>query len=104
MAKRKLIDVTTPLGYSVVLTRDRWREIVKFKHPSMSGRESDVRICLENPDIIRESAKDPDVHVYYLQRGRTYITVVAAPADGHRFVVTAYLSNRLKQGTNLWTK
>src|SRR5437899_843676 len=31
MAKRVVFVVTTPLGYDVVLTRNRWREIVRQK-------------------------------------------------------------------------
>jgi hypothetical protein len=28
--------VDTPLGYRVVLSRDRWYEIVRFKHPAVT--------------------------------------------------------------------
>jgi len=72
MAKKVLIDATTPLGYRVVLTRDRWREIVRFKHPAVAAYEQQILKCLETPDAIRASVKDADVHVYYLQTGRTY--------------------------------
>ena len=106
MAKRTLIDVQSPLGYRVVLTRDRWREIVRFKHPAVARYESQIRECLERPDIVRASSKDPDVHVYYLQVGRTYLCVVAAPQNSEEryFVVTAYSTKRIKQGDDLWTK
>ena len=65
MAKRLIFSEVTPLGYRVILTRARWREIVRFKHPAMSGHEDDVRQCVADPDVIRESAKDPNVHLYY---------------------------------------
>jgi hypothetical protein len=73
MAEKILIDATTPLGYRIVLTRNRWREIVRFKHPAVARYEQEIRECLEAPDLIRASAKDPDVHVYYLKTGRTYL-------------------------------
>jgi len=105
MAKKAQIETTTPLGYHVVLTRNRWREIVRFKHPAVASYQGAVRECLECPDVIRASAKDPDVHVYYLQVGRNYLCVVAAPQnDGSYFVVTIYLTKRIKQGDELWTK
>jgi hypothetical protein len=105
MAKRILVQATTPLGYVVVLTRDRWREIVRFKHPAVESHQAAIRECLESPDVIRASAKDPDVHVYYSQVGRNYLCVVAAPQrDGRYFVVTIYLTKRIKQGDELWTK
>ncbi len=36
-AKRFLFDVVTPLGDRVVLTRDRWREIVNCLRASRTG-------------------------------------------------------------------
>src|SRR3954470_4550490 len=66
MAKARRVFVeTTPLAYRVVLTRDRWREIVRFKHPALAGHEADVRDCVRDPEVIRASAKDPNVHLYY---------------------------------------
>jgi hypothetical protein len=70
MAER-VIDVITPLKYRVVLSRNRWREIVRFKHPAVARYQDKIRTCLEDPDIVRASA---------------------------------FLTKRLKQGDDLWTK
>jgi hypothetical protein len=43
MAKRRIFSEITPIGHRVILTRDRWREIVRFKHSALAGREVDVR-------------------------------------------------------------
>jgi hypothetical protein len=105
MAKRILLKALTPLGYQVVLARDRWREIVRFKHPAVASHQQAVRACLENPEVIRASAKDREVHVYYLQIGRSYLCVVVAPQIRDRyFVVTIYLTKRIKPGDELWTR
>jgi len=89
--RRRLFTVRTPLGYRVFLDRNRRRQIVRFKHPAMAGRDKDVRTCLESPAVVRESAKEPEVHMYY------------APAGGdERFVVTAYLAKNIKKGKLLW--
>lgn len=104
MAQRRIFTVTTPLGYRVFLTRDRWREITRFKHPAMAGREKNVRECLESPVAICESEKDEDVHLYYKLTRDVYICVVVAPAaTGERFVVTAYFTKRIKKGKQIWT-
>ena len=63
MAQRLLFAEQTPLGYRVVVTRNRWREIVRYKHPRMAGQESLVRASLRDPDVVRESVKDPKVHM-----------------------------------------
>ncbi len=79
MAKRQVFTVTTPLGYRVRLTRDRWRQIIRFKHPALEGCSDLVRKCLASPSLVRESAKDPDVHLYYNERNDEYICVRQAP-------------------------
>ena len=105
MAKKLVFAERTPLGYRVVLTRDRWREIVRFKHPALAGNEAAVRECLRDPELVRESLKDADVHLFYRRTERTYLCVVTAGDKAvDRFVVTAYFTKNIKKGTDLWTK
>jgi hypothetical protein len=105
MAKRLLFRVTTPLGYRVQLTRDRWREILRFKHPALKGHEKDVEECLADPDIVRSSLKDPDVHIYYRVSPKGYVCAVVSGVDNQdRFVITAYFTKKPKQGNELWIK
>jgi len=59
MARRLVFAVDTPLGYRVVLTRNRWREIVRYKHPALAGHEKPVRHCIEEPDVIRAAPRMP---------------------------------------------
>jgi hypothetical protein len=103
MARRRVFTVLTPLGYRVVLSRDRWRHILRYKHPALAGREKEVRACLESPILVRESVKEPDVHLFYIPSDAVYLCVVVAPADAdERFVVTAYFTKNIKQGKELW--
>lgn len=105
MPRRLIFTVTTTLGYRVSLSRDRWREIIRYKHPAMAGNEQAVRACLAGPRIIRESVKDPEVHLYYAPLGQAYLCVVVAPQNkGDRFVVTVYFTKNIKKGKELWTK
>jgi hypothetical protein len=105
MAKRTIFSETTPLDERVVLTRDRWREIIRFKHPALRGHEEDVRECVRDPDCIRESAKNTTVHLHYRKMESGYVCVVVAGDDvDDRFVVTAYFTKSLKQGNDLWTR
>ncbi len=105
MGKKVFFAETTPLGHRVVLTRDRWREITRFKHPALTGHEAKVRECLRDPEVIRESAKDPEVHLYYYATATGYICAVVGGADPQaRFLITAYFTKTIKRGHNLWTK
>jgi hypothetical protein len=103
MATRQIFSLQTPLKYRVSLSRDRWRQIISHKHPALAGHEAQVRSCLAYPVIVRASAKDPEVHLYYVPSGEVYLCVVTAPTDGQeRFVVTAYFTKNIKKGKELW--
>jgi hypothetical protein len=47
--KRRIFSEGTPLGHRVQLTRDRWREIVRFKHPALAGHEAEIQDCVRDP-------------------------------------------------------
>ena len=106
MPKKRLLFVeTTPLGHQISLSRDRWREIVRFKHPAMGGHESEVQQCLSDPDVICASAKNPDVHLYYRAGTKGFVCVVVGGDDpAKRFIITAYFTRAQKKGQILWTK
>jgi hypothetical protein len=104
MAHRVIFTVVSPLGYRVSLSRDRWREIVRYKHPALGGNVAAVRRCVENPKLIRQSAKDSLVHLYYAPVGKVHLCVVVAlENEKDRFVVTAYFTRNIKEGKELWT-
>jgi hypothetical protein len=70
----------------------------------LAGHEQEVRACLASPQVIRESAKDAEVHLYYTPAGAVYLCVVVTPADEVEwFVVTAYFTKSIKKGNELWT-
>ncbi len=101
--RRRIFTVQTPLGNRVFLERVRWRQIVRQKHPALAGRENKVRACLATPKIVRESAKEPDVHMYYVSSDEVHLCVVTAPAsEDEHFVVTAYFTKNIKKGKELW--
>jgi hypothetical protein len=105
MAKRIIVSEVTPLGDHVTLSRDRWREIIRYKHPALAGHENDIRDCLRDPDVIRSSMKDPDTHLCYRTAGNAYLCVVIGGEDNlRRFVITAYFTRGLKKGRELWTR
>jgi hypothetical protein len=89
----------------VFLTPDRWRQIVRLKHPALLGRERQVRDCLASPVLVRESIKEPSMHLYFAPVGQVTLCVVVAPAHKREgFVVTAYYTRNIKQGRELWKK
>ena len=73
------------------------------KHPALAGKQQLVRNCLREPEVIRASSKDPDVHLFYRREERGYLCVVVGGEDPmKRFVVTAYFTREIKRGQELW--
>jgi hypothetical protein len=105
MAKRVILEADTPLGDHVVLTRDRWRQIIRYKHPALAGHENEVGECRRDPELIRGSAKDADVHLYYRTADGGYLCVVIGGDDRQqRFVITAYFTQSSNAGRELWKR
>lgn len=54
--------------------------------------------------LVRESVKEPEVHLYYAPAEELHFCVVVAPGDeDDYFVVTAYFTKNFKKGEELWT-
>ena len=100
-----LFDVLTPVGFHVHVTRMYWELIVSVKHPAMAGREADVRETLRNPDTIRLSKSDPSVYLFYRsERIGRWVCAVTKGLDGDGFLITAYPTNAVKEGVEIWHK
>ena len=98
-----IIEITTPLGVKVTCPREYWHYIVSIKHPIMKGKENLVSKTLEDPDEIRRSKIDVDVYLYYRMVDRLYCGV-AKHADENGFLITAYPTEKVKEGEIIWTK
>ena len=60
-----LLEVLTPLGFRMRITRAYLELIITVKHPIMTGREADVQETLAHPEEIRQSRSDPNVYLFY---------------------------------------
>ncbi len=101
----ELFHADTPLGFRVTVTAERWMLITSSKHPVMKGRERLVEEALNNPDAIRRSRSDEDVLLFYrVERpGRWMCAVVRRSGEG-AFLITAYPTDAVKEGEQIWVK
>ena len=100
-----LFDVLTPLGFRVRVTLERWQLITTVKHPVMAGHDAVVKATLENPEQIRQCRSDPQVLLFYRAEGLSrWVCAVAKRADDQGFLITAYPTDAIKEGTQLWPK
>ena len=94
----------TPLGFRVVCTEQEWRRIIEEKHPPLRGRQREVVEALAHPDEIRRSQSDSAVILFYLQSGRRWVSAVVRSAVPTSRLLTAYPTDKIKEGELLWRK
>lgn len=73
----------------------------------MVSMETAIQEALSNPEVVRVSNTDGSVHLYYRYRkdtivGDKWLCVVVKYLDNDAFIITAYLTDKLKQGEQLW--
>lgn len=94
-------------GRSVRLTEERLAHILL--HQEMVGMEAEIERVVQAPIEVRVSRSDSTVQLYYefyaktLVGGKWLCVVVKCSADDV-FVVTAYLTDRIKPGETVWPK
>jgi hypothetical protein len=96
-----LFVILTPLGFSVRTTSSYW-ELILRKHPEVSGKESAIQDCLRKPAQVRHSKQDRTVYLFYASDPPYYIVVVAKRLNGEGFMITSYLSDKVKEGELVW--
>jgi hypothetical protein len=98
-----LFGAQTPLGFKVRVSRDRWQLIITAKHPVMAGRESIVKATLESPEEVRQSRSDPEVLLFYRAEGaERWVCAVAKRKAATGFLITAYPTDAIKEGSRVW--
>ena len=99
-----LFEVKTTSGKVIRTTKSHWDLISKLKHPEIEGKEAEVKSCLINPVEIRKSSEDSNVYLYYSPYMQYYICVVARHLNGDGFIITAYMTDKIKEGEVVWKK
>lgn len=95
--------VKTPLNINVRTTVTYWSYLTTMKHPVMNGKEGIVQYVLREPSEIRQSKTDKEVYLYYKQFDKLYC-VVARHLGSEGFLITAYPTDKVKEGDAVWKK
>lgn len=105
MIRGVYFQVRTPSGVTIRTTKDYWERIITTKHPSIAKYEPQVQESLKDPDEIRRSQQDTKVNLYYKSIGKVYVCVVADHIDSKEgYIITAYLTDRIKEGEQIYVK
>ena len=95
-------------GRSVRLTDERLAHI-ESEHPEMEGQIARIAATLLDPDVVVRSRVDAEVEQFYRYYGDTPVggkqmCVMVKGATTGPFVVTAYLTDAVKRGEELWRR
>jgi hypothetical protein len=93
-------------GLAVRLTDERLAHILD--HPEMVGLEAAISETLKHPALVIQSISDEAARLYYrfysgTRVGDKLVCVVVKVKPGDAFVLTAYLTDKPKKGTVLWS-
>lgn len=91
-------EVISSLGKRIRVTKDYWNKIVETKHKIMDGKEDLVKSTLKNPNEIRISRKDPRANLFFRKINGKYCCVVTKHLNGEGFIITTYITDRIKIG------
>lgn len=96
-----MIQIVCRLGKRIRCTARHWQSIVR-KHDALAGLEDAVTGVLQHPRYIRLSKEDDQVFLYYAQHGKYVLCVVCRHLNGEGFIITAYLTDRIKKGVTVY--
>jgi hypothetical protein len=94
-------------GNQVRLTDERLKHILQ--HTEMTAMAAGLEKTLRQPKLVRVSRSDSTVRLFYTFHAETmvggkWLCLVVKYLATDAFVVTAYLTDKPKEGTNLWPK
>lgn len=101
MGKNYLFEISTIIGSRIRTTKNYWSLILQ-KHPEMKGYLTLVKNTLKMPDMITKSKIDKTVFLFYRKINSYWICVVSKCVLLDGFVITAYITDKIKEGEKIW--
>lgn len=78
----------------IELTDERLSHILEF-HPEVEALQKYFATALKNPDLIRPSKSDRQVHIFYRKITNIKFLAIVTKINSRKFILTAYITNKL---------
>ena len=103
-----MISLTDYKKRIIRLSKERLDHL-EDNHPEMDGQFNKIKETLLSPDCILMSKSDPTVEMFYRHYVSTpvkekFLCVVVKYKDDDNFIITAYFTDTIKKGLQLWKK
>lgn len=102
MKEENLFVVESLLIKKIRLSNEHWKHISEIKHPEVAGLEKEIRETLVEPILIKRSNSDEKIFLYYSAYKKYFLCVVVKHENGNGFIITVYLTSKIKQGEIIW--
>jgi hypothetical protein len=101
-----MVIITDRFDRKIRLTDERWNYII-HKRPIMKELRTEFEDTIKGPELVKSSVYDSEVVLYYryfkeLFDGKYIVATVKI--DDDNFVVTGYITDRIKKGDVIWKK
>lgn len=97
-------EVISVLGRKIRVTESHWNFIVQHKHLEINGLEREIQEALIGPETVRKSQEDENVFLYYRKFHKLFVCIVCRHLNGDGFIITCYLTNKIKEGMQIWPR
>ena len=97
-----LFEIICKLKKRIRISDEHWQHICKVKHLEVVDLEEEIKETLINPIEIKKSSSDKEVYLYYLKFKTNFLCVVTKHLNGNGFIITAYITSKIKQGEIIW--
>jgi len=100
---RVILSVQTPVDILVRTTSSYWEVLIE-KHPDIEDHFDRISECLKSPSQIRRSKQDNKVLLFYLSLEKYILSVVVKREHSTGFIITAYRTDKIKEGEVIWKR
>ena len=101
MSRKILFTIKTSLGFIIRTTKNYWN-LIQLKHPEIKDKISLIKATLKMPDLVTRSKIDKNVLLFYRKINGYWICVVTKTVNLEGFIITAYITDRIKEGVKIW--
>ena len=101
MQRNYLFEISTPIGLSIRTTQSYWN-LIQAKHPEVKGKLLLIKQTLKIPDLITRSKIDKTVLLFYKKLNGYWLCVVTKNNALDGFIITAYITDKIKEGEKIW--
>lgn len=97
-----LFEVECKAKKKIRISKEHWKRISEIKHPEVSGLEDEIKQALIIPIEIKRSNSDRNVYLYYSKYKSNFLCAVIRYLNGNGFIITAYITSKIKKGEIIW--